>query len=109
MLLLALLVSGLLRFWLLDQIPPGLFRDEAHNGLDALKVLQGDHALFFPANNGREPFYIYLTALAVALFGQTTFAVRAAAAASLGNLRIARGDLAHQLEAHGARVLELER
>jgi 4-amino-4-deoxy-L-arabinose transferase-like glycosyltransferase len=80
LLLLALLVAALLRFWQLDQAPPGLYRDEAFNGLDALKVLKGSHPLFFPANNGREPLYIYLTAVAVALWGQTIFAVRAAAA-----------------------------
>lgn len=78
--LLALITAAVLRFWQLDQVPPGLYRDEAFNGLDALEVLAGDHALYFQANNGREPIYIYLTALAVSLFGQTTFAVRAGAA-----------------------------
>ncbi len=80
MLLLALLVAAILRFWQLDQVPPGLYRDEAFNGLDALKVLGGEHALYFPANNGREPLYIYLTAAAVAIWGRTTFALRASAA-----------------------------
>lgn len=80
MLLLALATAVLLRFWLLGQWPPGLYRDEAFNGLDALRVLEGQHALFFAANNGREPAYIYLTAAAVGLFGQTAFAVRFAAA-----------------------------
>lgn len=80
MLLLALVTAVVLRFYRLGELPPGLYRDEAFNGLDALKVLGGDHALFFQANNGREPIYIYLTALAVALFGQTAMAVRLAAA-----------------------------
>jgi 4-amino-4-deoxy-L-arabinose transferase-like glycosyltransferase len=80
LLLLALIIALILRFYRLGQVPPGLYRDEAFNGLDALKVLQGEHAFFFPSNNGREPLYIYLTALAVALFGQTAFAVRLAAA-----------------------------
>ncbi len=78
--LMALLTAAVLRFWQLDHVPSGLYRDEAFNGLDALKVLAGEHALYFPANNGREPLYIYLTALSVAVFGQTTFAVRASAA-----------------------------
>ncbi|MEM7111682.1 MAG: glycosyltransferase family 39 protein [Chloroflexota bacterium] len=68
------------RFYQLGEIPSGLFRDEAYNGLDAVRVLAGEHAIIFPANNGREPLYIYLTALAVALFGQTAVAVRIAAA-----------------------------
>ena len=81
MLLLALVVAALLRFWQLGELPPGLYRDEAWNGLDALQVLQGEHALFFPANNGREPTYIYLVALSIWLFGRTAFSLRLAAAA----------------------------
>jgi len=73
-------VAAALRFWRLGEIPPGLYRDEAFNGLDALRVLAGQHALFFPANNGREPAYIYLTALAVAGLGQTVLAIRITAA-----------------------------
>ncbi len=80
MLLLALCVALILRFYRLDHYPPGLYRDEAINGLDALRVLRGEHAIFFPANNGREPLYIYLAALAIALFGQTAFALRFVAA-----------------------------
>lgn len=81
LLLMALFVALILRFYLLGEVPLGLYRDEAINGLDALDVLRGKFALFFPANNGREPLYIYLTAGSIALFGQTTFAVRFAAAA----------------------------
>ena len=80
---LLLLVMGtavLFRFYQLGNWPPGLYRDEAFNGLDALNVLDGQHALFFPANNGREPAYIYLTAGAIALFGRSATAVRLAAA-----------------------------
>ena len=75
-------LAAFLRLWQLDSFPAGLYRDEAFNGLDALAVLQGDHALFFEANNGREPAYIYLTAVSVAIFGRTLFAVRLAAAIS---------------------------
>ncbi|MCB0017062.1 MAG: glycosyltransferase family 39 protein [Anaerolineales bacterium] len=75
-----LVLAGLTRFWALGEAPPGLYRDEAYNGLDALAVLDGEHHLFFPANNGREPLYIYLTAIAVSLLGRTALAVRLAAA-----------------------------
>ncbi len=75
-------VAALLRLWQLDAAPPGLYRDEAYNGLDALGVLQGRHAVYFIANNGREPAYVYLTALALSLLGRTVFAVRFAAALS---------------------------
>ena len=80
LLLLALGTAVLLRLIYLGNWPPGLYRDEAFNGLDALYVLDGDFSLFFTANNGREPLYIYLTALSVALLGRTVLAVRLAAA-----------------------------
>lgn len=73
-------IAALFRFWQLGRWPPGLYRDEAYNGLDALNVLDGRLALFFPANNGREPLYIYLVAVAVALLGPTALAVRLPAA-----------------------------
>ena len=73
------LAAGM-RLYMLGVWPPGPYRDEAYNGLDALGVLRGEHALFFPANNGREPSYIYLVALSVALFGPTLFALRLPAA-----------------------------
>ncbi len=80
LLLLALLLAAGLRLYRLGEWPPGPYRDEAYNGLDALNVLRGDLALFFPANNGREPFYIYLVAAAVGLLGPSTFALRLPAA-----------------------------
>jgi 4-amino-4-deoxy-L-arabinose transferase-like glycosyltransferase len=43
-------------------------------------VLEGNHALYFPRNHGREPLYIYLTAVAISLFGRSAFAVRLGAA-----------------------------
>ncbi|NOT43347.1 MAG: hypothetical protein HOP14_01945, partial [Acidobacteria bacterium] len=39
-------------------LPPGLYRDEAFYGLDALNILRGRFALFFAANNG----VVYLSA-----------------------------------------------
>jgi 4-amino-4-deoxy-L-arabinose transferase-like glycosyltransferase len=80
LLILAILIAATLRFWQLGQIPPGLYRDEALNGLDALNVLAGKHSVFFAANNGREPIYIYLTAISIAIFGRSAMAVRLAAA-----------------------------
>lgn len=79
-LLLAIAIAAGLRFWQLGHLPPGLYRDEAYYGLDALRVLEGNHALFFPANNGREPLFIYLTALIIPLTGPTALSVRLGAA-----------------------------
>jgi 4-amino-4-deoxy-L-arabinose transferase-like glycosyltransferase len=80
LLALIVLVGAGLRLWGLGAWPPGLYQDEAFNGLDALGVLAGDTPLYFPANNGREPAYIYLTSLSVAALGRSPLAVRLPAA-----------------------------
>lgn len=72
---LTLMAFGL-RLWALDLAPQGIYRDEAQNGLDALRVLEGARPIYFEANNGREPLFIYLTALSIALFGRTPHALR---------------------------------
>lgn len=76
-LLLLLLLATVLRLWQLAVLPPGLFYDEALNGIDARRLLTGGElALYFPANNGREPLYFYLQAISVLLFGPNAFALR---------------------------------
>jgi 4-amino-4-deoxy-L-arabinose transferase-like glycosyltransferase len=103
LLLFILLLAAVLRFWRLEQMPPGLYHDEAYNGLDALSLVQGQtfpqfyegwelyqydaHAerpsqetrwpVFFEGNYGREPVHIYLMALSIKLFGPTPWAIRA--------------------------------
>jgi 4-amino-4-deoxy-L-arabinose transferase-like glycosyltransferase len=71
-----------LRVSALGDIPPGLYHDEAFNGLDALEVLGGRWPIYFAANNGREPLFIYLIAATIGLLGRTPGAVRLAAAIS---------------------------
>lgn len=71
-----LLVAAALRLLALGQVPPGLYHDEAYYGLDALDVLQGHLSLYFPANNGREPLFVYLIAVTVGLLGRSPFALR---------------------------------
>jgi hypothetical protein len=66
----------LLRLQRLSVVPPGLFQDEGANGLDALQVLQGHHAVFFPANHGREGLVVYGIAALIPLLGRTVLAVR---------------------------------
>lgn len=73
----AIVLVGLsLRVARFGSIPPGLYRDEAYNGLDALAVLRGARPLWFTANNGREPLFIYLAALSIAALGRTVVALR---------------------------------
>lgn len=73
---LIVLVAAFFRFWQIEDIPPGLFGDEAVEGLDALDVLAGLGQVFFPANYGREGLYIWLVAPSLKLFGVTPLALR---------------------------------
>jgi 4-amino-4-deoxy-L-arabinose transferase-like glycosyltransferase len=78
--LLLIAVGVAMRIWSLGARPYGLCPDEAFNGLDAVSVLQGVHPLYFPANNGREPLFIYLMAATIQIFGRNPLGLRAAAA-----------------------------
>ncbi len=74
-----LLVAAALRLAAGGKIPPGLYHDEAYHGLDVLDMLSGRLSLYFPANNGREPLFIYLIAASVGLLGRSPLALRLAA------------------------------
>ncbi len=73
--------GGLLRFWQLDTIPPGLQYDEAYNGTDAIKALEnGKFEIFYPDNNGREGLYINVIAVFFNTFGINMVVLRAVSA-----------------------------
>ncbi len=74
------LVAAALRLSGVGEAPPGLYHDEAYYGLDALDVLRGQFQVYFPANNGREPLFIYLAAGAIGLLGRSSLALRLASA-----------------------------
>ncbi|MCP4359309.1 MAG: hypothetical protein GY796_14950 [Chloroflexi bacterium] len=102
-LLLIIAIAAVFRFWQLKQMPPGLYHDEAYNGLDALSLVQGKTfpqfyegwelyqnnahngrsphetrwPIFFEGNYGREPLHIYFMAISIKLLGPTPFAIRA--------------------------------
>lgn len=81
--LLLLLLTGLaatLRLYRLADAPPGLYLDEAGNGLDALDILAGRGGVFFARSLGKEPLLNYLIAPFVALLGREPLAVRLPAA-----------------------------
>jgi len=83
-----MLLAGAFRLIALGAAPPGLYRDEAFYGLDALSVLGrapvppydspglASIPVYFPANHGREPLFIYLVALSIGVLGPTPLAVR---------------------------------
>ena len=76
-----LLCATALRVTSLDTVPPGLYHDEAFSGLDALGIVNGaGFPIFFEGNGGREPFFIYMHALSIALFGSSPWSLRIPAA-----------------------------
>ena len=64
-----------LRFYRLSDMPLGIQNDEGPDGVYALEVLQGEHAVFFPEKgSGRDAVGVYANALSTALFGRTLLA-----------------------------------
>ena len=78
--LLLLLVAAPTRLLWLDVVPPGLFHDEAYEGIDAVRIAAGARPVFLPENYGREPLYAYLMAGLFKLAGPTALALRATSA-----------------------------
>ena len=67
----------MLRLYRLDELPAGIQVSEALNGVDALRVLDGEHAVFFPSEfSGHEGLVVYLIALSISVLGQTDLALR---------------------------------
>jgi 4-amino-4-deoxy-L-arabinose transferase-like glycosyltransferase len=70
-------LAFILRIYLLPSVPFGWHPDEATKGLLARDVLAGKCCpAFFSAFTGREALYVYLEAVAFALFGEGMFAGR---------------------------------
>ncbi|MDM8531121.1 hypothetical protein QUF63_08100 [Anaerolineales bacterium HSG25] len=68
-----------LRLWALPTTPPGLWYDEAYYAMDAAWLNDGGPwQLFFIGNNGREPIFIYLQSLFIAVLGAKPFTARLA-------------------------------
>ncbi len=77
LLALAILLAIFFRLYLLDTIPPGLHFDEAYDGLEAGRILEGrGFPIFFEGNFGEEPLSIYLVAGAFAILGRSIFNIR---------------------------------
>lgn len=77
LLLVILFVAFFVRLWQLESIPPGLYPDEAMNGVNALEAIDNnDYKVFYPENNGREGLFINIQAESIKLFGNTPIALR---------------------------------
>ncbi len=75
------LLAVFFRLYKIDTLPPGDGHDPAFYGVDALAVLQGERPIFFPAQfGGREPFFSYLVAACVAIWGIGPLAIHIASA-----------------------------
>lgn len=72
-----LLIAFFLRIYNIENIPTGIYPDEAVNATDALHALQTNHfKLFYENNQGREGLFINLQALAFHIFGISVFALK---------------------------------
>ena len=73
-LLLAIMaLASFVRLWRLDSVPPGLWPDEALNGVQAVYE---PGKIFYPENQGREGLIISLDAFSFDLFGVSMFSFR---------------------------------
>ena len=74
-------LAALFRFGALDTIPPGIWPDEAINGVEGWRAVEsGDFKIFYPTNNGREGLWINMIGLTVHAFGANQFGLRFPAA-----------------------------
>ncbi len=81
------LAASVLRLYRLAEVPPGIYLTEGIHGVNALEVLKGEHAVFFPDDYGRAGMIIYAVALTTSFLGRTMLAVRLPAAlASTGTV-----------------------
>jgi 4-amino-4-deoxy-L-arabinose transferase-like glycosyltransferase len=102
LLLLAFLAFAI-RLYKLDQVPAGLFYDEAYEGLDAYSLFGKPFwqwPLFYTAINGREPLFVYLVHAAQRIWGPATFSVRIVSATAGALLTPALSWLAWELSTY---------
>ncbi len=71
-----------LAFWVrtynIDQVPSGIYPDEAVNGMDAYRTMTGIQPFqwFYTDNNGREGLFMNLIALSFSIFGVTILGLK---------------------------------
>lgn len=76
---LILFLAFFVRFYHIENIPAGIYPDEAMNGVDALHAIETNtFKVFYPANFGREGLFINIQAFFISLLGNTTTALKMA-------------------------------
>ncbi|OGF64345.1 hypothetical protein A2661_02430 [Candidatus Giovannonibacteria bacterium RIFCSPHIGHO2_01_FULL_45_24] len=74
---LILLLAAFFRFWDLKNAPPGLWADEAVNGVNALRAIETNGwKVFYPENFGREGLFINIQSVFIKSFGAETWVLR---------------------------------
>jgi 4-amino-4-deoxy-L-arabinose transferase-like glycosyltransferase len=69
--------SAFLRLYKLDELPIGLCADTAYKGVAALRILHGEHPIFFAESwGGVEPMYMYITAGFMYLLGAAPLVIK---------------------------------
>ncbi len=72
-----LAISIFFRFYNIKETPPGLYPDEAVNGVNAQDALENHNwKVFYPENYGREGLFINLQSISVNHFGAYPWALR---------------------------------
>jgi hypothetical protein len=77
-LILIIAIGSVFRLWQINEIPPGIYPDEAINanqGWEASKT--GEYQVFYPENHGREGLFINLIGLSFSIFGTSIVSFKA--------------------------------
>ncbi|MDJ0754572.1 MAG: hypothetical protein QNJ45_13695 [Ardenticatenaceae bacterium] len=81
LIILCILAAALLRFPLLESVPPGLHYDEAANLLLSGDIgLRGERPIFISSYTGKEVLFFYAAGGLMALLGESIFTLRLTAA-----------------------------
>lgn len=79
LLVLIIALGAFLRIYNIDNAPPGVYPDEAVNGIDAARAAEtGNFEWFYPDNNGREGLYINVIAIFFKFFGISVLTLKLA-------------------------------
>lgn len=73
------LLAVFFRFHRLGEIPYEMTSDHAEKLMDVYDITQGKYSIYFPRNTGREPLYIYLSALLAKVTGISFLTIKIAA------------------------------
>ncbi len=77
LLILIITLGAFMRVYHINQAPPGVYPDEAVNGMDAYTAeTTGHYQWFYPANNGREGLEMNLIALFFKFMGVSVLALK---------------------------------